>query len=325
MVATSGVLRVNGVLTAPVQIASGAALEGHGATGAISGAGAVRLGATVLTAPSSSVATLAFVLGAKGMPAAAVAAASSNSVLRLTGAAALPVFPSVVQLFVDAPPLLPGDRLAGGLFTPVATDLAAALASASVQIFVRDPAGATVHRGVAYRAALPADLLSWSVVDVSLDFGGGAVAGRTLDVLKGGVPTGYPQWRGLFFADPADRANDAVSGPYARPAGDGTPNIMRYSLGLGPFDPVTGLLPHLQGPGPAWTYLFRYDPAKTDLVWIVQVSPDLAAWPAGLFDSRTDTPPPLVDGWMPLPLPASLPGFPAPILRMYISLRLELE
>lgn len=325
VIATNGVLRVNGVLTAPVQIASGAALEGHGFTGVLSCAGAVRLGATVLTAPSSSAATLAFVLGAKGLPAAEVAASSSNSVLRLTAAAALPAPPSVVQLFIDAAPLLPGDRLAGGLFTPVSTDLAAALASASVQMFVRDPAGTTFHRGVAYRAALPADLLTWSVLTTSLDFGGGAVAGRTLEVLKGGVPTGYPQWRSLWFANPADRANDAVSGPYAHPAGDGSPNILRYALGVGALDPVTGLLPHLQGPGPVWAYRFRYNPDKADLIWTVLASPNLVTWPAPLFDSRTDTPPPLVGGWLSIPLPASLSGFPAPIQRMYISLQLELE
>jgi hypothetical protein len=55
-------------------------------------------------------------------------------------------------------------------------------------------------------------------------------------------------------------------------------------------------------------YRFRYDPTKTDLVWQVKATTDLTDWPHLLFDSGSSVIPPLVDGWLAVPMPVSLTG-----------------
>lgn len=79
----------------------------------------------------------------------------------------------------SAVPLHPGDRLRGGLIVPNGTDLTAALAATTVNLFIADPGGDVPHAGVTYRAAAPADAITWSI------------AGNTLEVLQGGFPIRY--------------------------------------------------------------------------------------------------------------------------------------
>ncbi|WP_193213811.1 lamin tail domain-containing protein [Luteolibacter marinus] len=137
-------------------------------------------------------------------------------------------------------------------------------------------------------------------------------------------PGTYAYWRAENFPEPGDFANDALSGPDASAAGDGISNILRYALGAGPHDPVTHLLPKLTAV-PGFTFSFRFDPSLTDLIWRVKASPDLDDWSTVLFDSVTDTPPPLVDGWLPVELPASLGGGPLPDPRIFTRLELLLD
>jgi len=96
---------------------------------------------------------------------------------------------------------------------------------------------------------------------------------------------------------------------------------MRYALDVGPFDPVTGLMPVLaEGPPGMFTFRFRYDPSKSDLAWVVRATNDLEDWSHLLFDSRTGSVPPLEDGWLPLPLPSSLSGGGVADPRMFTRL-----
>jgi hypothetical protein len=124
-----------------------------------------------------------------------------------------------------------------------------------------------------------------------------------------GIPTAFAQWRDLHFADPAQLANDAISGPNASPSGDGIDNLIRYAHNAGPHDPVQHLLPRLApATGGGFDYRFRPDPTKPDLIWIIRASTNLQNWPGLVFDSRTDTPPPAdPQGWSSLQVPATDP------------------
>lgn len=131
----------------------------------------------------------------------------------------------------------------------------------------------------------------------------------------------FAEWQTRYFLQPDDLANPAVSGPAANPLGDGTPNLLRYALGIGPHDSVAGLLPTLVPlPDDTFEFRFRYDPARNDLVWRVRASQDLRDWSTVLFDSSSDPAPPLVDGWLPLLLPPSWTERAS-----WLFLRLELE
>ncbi|MCU0780378.1 MAG: CotH kinase family protein, partial [Akkermansiaceae bacterium] len=89
-------------------------------------------------------------------------------------------------------------------------------------------------------------------------------------------PGRFDQWRARHFPAHADWADPAVSGPLADPSGAGVPNLLRHALGVGPFDPVVGLLPIVAPAGDGSLVVrFRYDPAKTDLTWRVRASSDL--------------------------------------------------
>ncbi|MBN8461123.1 MAG: hypothetical protein J0M04_25130, partial [Verrucomicrobia bacterium] len=232
--------------------------------------------------------------------------------------------PQTVELFLNRATRLPGDRSAGGFFATDAGALTTALASSAVRIWIPDPAGTVTRGGVTYREAVPADNLSWQIVDRAVDFGSGPVSGALLEIATGGEPTLYTQWRNLHFADPADAANDAVSGPNANPSGDGVPNLMRYAIGIGPDDSAAGLLPKLVPAGNGFVYRFRYDPARTDLVYRVRASPDLTGWPATLFDTSADPIPPLDNGWLPVTLPPNLTGGQGQDPRMFVRLHIDL-
>ena len=52
-------------------------------------------------------------------------------------------------------------------------------------------------------------------------------------------------------------------------------------------------------------FRFALDAIKSDLVWIVEASPDLADWSDTLFDSRESLPPEAdADGLINIPYPA---------------------
>ena len=137
-------------------------------------------------------------------------------------------------------------------------------------------------------------------------------------------PGTYTFWRDQHFPNPADFANEALSGPEATPAGDGIANIVRYAHGVGPYDPVVHLLPVLVKNGGVYQFRFRFDPALTDLVWKVKASNNLGTWPNTLFDSTVGPVPPLESGWLPVNLPSSLAGNPQPDPKIFARLELQL-
>jgi hypothetical protein len=145
--------------------------------------------------------------------------------------------------------------------------------------------------------------------------GAGGIAGNNrfdnLTVEGDPLVEGFGAWQLTAFPDPADRANPAVSGLNASAAGDGVANIIRYALGVGPYDPVASLMPKLVKNGSTFDFRFRFDPTKTDLIWRVTASRDLRDWSQVVFDSRTSQLPLLDNGWLPVSLPAFLGSGPA--------------
>ncbi len=163
---------------------------------------------------------------------------------------------------------------------------------------------------------------------ITFQKGSGGIAGNNrfdnLTVEGEPLPLSFATWKTTAFPNPADRANLAISGPGANPSGDGVANLIRYALGVGPYQPVTSLLPGIVKIGNTSSFRFRYDPTKPDLIWQVKASNDLAAWPSVQFDSRTSPIPPLTDGWLSIALPNTLGPGPTTDPKLFMRLELQL-
>lgn len=298
----TGVLEVNsGYALASVEVSAAGILRGAGAVGPVTGDGLVAPGREVLRAASAAATSYAFEFARDG--------GTGNGMLDLTGGSGFARLPGKVDLYIHLVGMGVGNRLQGGFLAEAAVDLEGAMAAAGVNLWVEDRAGGVVHGGLRYRQATVADAVEWAVVTRTVDLGAGLVGVKTVEVRVGGTPATYAQWRNLHFADPADRDDPAVSGPLANPAGDGVNNLLRYAHGLGPHDRWEGLMPVMaSSPLGSHRFRFRYDAAKTDLVWRVVGTSDPGNWGVVAFDSSVDPAPETVDGWSEVALPASLSG-----------------
>lgn len=153
--------------------------------------------------------------------------------------------------------------------------------------------------GIDYTAT--AGSLAWADGDttpktVSVPSLPGATAGRAfrlnLATPSGGILPGsdpmtrvtisatydYEIWRAENFDGPA-QSTESVSGPEASASADGTPNLLKYALGLAPSDPLQTPvhLPSSLNSG-RLRFGFTRDPLKTDLIYEVQGSTDLLSW-----------------------------------------------
>ena len=102
----------------------------------------------------------------------------------------------------------------------------------------------------------------------------------------------FENWREQNFTT-AQLSNWSYSGDTGDPANDGTPNLIKYALGLNPNKPAASGMPVLgQVALNGKTYLtltFTEQPALTDITYTVQVSSDLQNWQSGsLYTVRTD-------------------------------------
>lgn len=306
----NGPLVVNAAIPAmAVSIGAGQSLSGTGRIGSVSGAGEVNVGASVLTAATSSASRVTAVLANPGV--------IGNGMLRLTASPPFGTPPQTVDLFLNQAQRITGQRFAGGIFADAGSF---SLTGTELRIFLPDPAGTVTHEGQTYRLAIPADQLVWSVVTRSLSFPSGPASGAIIEILVDGVPTSFSQWQGLNFAD---LSNPQVSGPNAAPLGDGIANLIRYAHGVALSEPVAHLLPRIAKSGSGLVYRFRYDATKSGITWLVRGSDDLASWPHVIFNSATDPIPALIDGWLELPVPPSLGGAAAPAPQMFLRLALE--
>ena len=81
----------------------------------------------------------------------------------------------------------------------------------------------------------------------------------------------------------------------------------------------------LTGQAGSYIYRFRYDPAKTDLVYKVIGTSDPDVWPHAIFSSDSDPIPPLDNGWLSLAVPAFLGAGPDPAPRMFLRMEVTVR
>ncbi|TVP76768.1 MAG: hypothetical protein EA353_11590 [Puniceicoccaceae bacterium] len=108
-----------------------------------------------------------------------------------------------------------------------------------------------------------------------------------LDLLLANTP--FDLWRAQNF-EPAALNDPTLSGPEAEALSDGMPNLLKYALGLTPFERVSSdQLDWGQTEDNRLFIRFYRDPNKTDIIYLIESSLDLADWSDILFDS-SETP-----------------------------------
>jgi hypothetical protein len=120
-------------------------------------------------------------------------------------------------------------------------------------------------------------------------------------------PVRFGDWVSLEVTNPADQADPTIAGPKADPTGSGVTNLERYAFGLSLTEAPWGRLPRLLSDGTE--FVFPLDLTLTDLTYRVRSSADLEDWGTIEYDSRVDSFPLPVDGWLSLPLGQDLPRF----------------
>ncbi len=152
-------------------------------------------------------------------------------------------------------------RNANGTVGTVSTVVDDLPGSSEFGVFARHPdsaAGGVTHSPI------------WQVFDFSMDF-----LGELPDL------PGFEAWREEYFAGQLD--NPEISGPEAAPAGDGVSNLVKYALGLSPWDPAaagdTGTVAVTNEGEVVLIYWRRTD--IDDIEYIPEVSDDLIVWRSG--------------------------------------------
>ena len=210
-----GVLAVNGQITSPVTVQSGATIGGSGViVGTVGGDGRIAPGnsAGILTiqgqvAPTSTT-SFAFEFSGTGAPTWSNASASVNDVLRLTAATPLAsalAATNTVNIYLDVSSVAQGDTFLGGLYsdqTAGSLDFGAAIGTPAYQFFVRgDGNGGASYNGTNYYTLgqfASGYTVTASVVTVPLaDFSGGNVTnGQVTQFVVVPEPATYA-WIGL--------------------------------------------------------------------------------------------------------------------------------
>lgn len=158
------------------------------------------------------------------------------------------------------------------------------------------------HEQVFGPVRLPAELenqpyvqLQWRYHYISGDLN--ARAEIRLDDIVVTTGTSYESWANLAFSG-TELQNPGLSDPLAQYSSDGTPNLIKYALGLQPWDPVrdASLAAGINGGGQLFMR-FHLDRSLGDITYRVLASPDMMDWSEVVFDSSV-TPGPNSDGDM---------------------------
>jgi hypothetical protein len=95
----------------------------------------------------------------------------------------------------------------------------------------------------------------------------------------------YGSWQTANFSSAISGTGD-----FDTPANDGIPNLLKYALGLDPYSDGSGGLPTLGtvqvGNSFCLTLTYTQVIADTDIDYVVEVSPDMAAWTSGTDATR---------------------------------------
>lgn len=285
---TNGTLELSGDLGSPLSLAATGFLTGHGRTGPLTGTGTILLDGKILSAPTLSGTVLSAVFGNEGPPDFLQPAAAGNGLLHVDAIAAPP---AALRIYLPAA----GSSFRGALFAPWNVDLAAVVRSATREVYQPDGPGWSLVPGAQV-----------ATVPQTADFGSGPVSGRIVEVRLGAAPASYAVWQQTFFPGNSD---PAVIGPDATPLAGGLPNLLRYALGIPAGANPQDYLPQLEIDGGNSAFRFPFDPGRDDIACLVEASAVLDDWEnaAVLFDSRSDLPASLGQGWLTVTAPATAP------------------
>ncbi|MDD2600963.1 MAG: CotH kinase family protein [Kiritimatiellae bacterium] len=296
-----GTLLLSGDLSGfsgPVEVATGAVRVNSqaAAVGALTGGGRLVLDNSIVSAPSISGVALDLLFNQAGAPDYGTPASSGNGLLRLdTLEGGMPEIRIFLQVDAD---------VTGGIFVPYSEDLAGRLHEGNCHVYLRDVFGDLTFNGAQWSRSSAAQVVA---VAERADFSGGAVAGKIIAVRFGEAPLSYERWKQLMFDSADDRNNPAVSAPLAAPFGDTTVNLMRYALGVtNSAMNLAFFLPQLTLNTSSAAYSFPFASGRDDLRYVVESTFNLKDWARAelLYDSLTEYPENLIDGWMTLEDPA---------------------
>jgi len=102
--------------------------------------------------------------------------------------------------------------------------------------------------------------------------GGGTTIGNTLPT----TTLTFRQWQINEFGANAD--NPLVAGPSVCAAGDGVSNLLKYALGVDPYDTAAAALPVMALNGGNMTLTYSKAVCTTNILFSVQWSTDLVSW-----------------------------------------------
>ncbi len=287
--ASNGTLTVHGRIISPIEVAPGATLAGTGKVGPIHGTGTVALDGTVLTSPTAIGLNYAFVFSTN-TPSYRNATASGNSVMRLLSLRRA-ASSSMIDIYLDMPALSVGDCLRGGFFVECGNDLYDYLAHAVVRFFEPSDSGIQMFAGRPYTPYSGMLALTVTAVPDAADFGDGPRQGYVMEIRAEGQPVTYGEWLLRNIPSAADRSDQRVIDPLAILAGGNVPNLFRYAFDIALDEPAADKLPRFSLQNGKPLYCFRFDPGKSDLVYLVEsASSATGNWSRVLFDSRSRNP-----------------------------------
>ncbi len=289
----NGSLEISGVNGYPVFLSPTGILRGHGVVGPVSGEGRILIPSTRLDAPSSTASSYSLIFGKTGLPLPSIPDASGNSAFFVDSA---PTGILSIDLYLTDVSPANGAIYQGGIITPVSADLGSAIRDANISVFVPDAGGSIDFEGSKW-----SPLASWTLTSsaTTLPPGSPWSMGRVLELRIGnGPPVDFNQWRDAQFTDPGDLGNPLVSGPFAKPFGDGVTNLMRYAMSVPPGADASSYLPVHASSGENHGLSFPFESGRDDINVVVEVTDNLLDWSGAdaLFDSAIDFPPPAADG-----------------------------
>ena len=290
----SGILAITANYPASIDLTADTTLTGNGNVTAITGPGTVDPGDQQLNATTSSAANYAFLF-----------TENTTGTLALSEIAATP---DQIDIHLDVESLTPGTTFQGGLLLPNSFTLPE---TTTLNLLFAEEDAPISYRDQTYRVATESDNLTWSIIETA--------EGHLIEVAVAPEVTDFALWQETHFT-PAELADPSISGPNADPSGMGTPNLLRYALGLTPTENPTPRLPQLSAD---LAFRFPIDREKTDIEWRVLTSTDLVDWSEVVYDSTTDPPPSIEDGWATISL--ETPGSARRFARLEVRLSSEEE
>lgn len=122
---------------------------------------------------------------------------------------------------------------------------------------------------------------------MQLQRGAGRIRGTlsllTIVCVLAGAPRGnaitFDEWRAANFTA-SELADPAISGPAADPGGHGLVNLLRYTFNLDARNPLVTSAPQLTAAGGEPALVFTPRPGADDVLYVLELSPDLMHWSA---------------------------------------------